>query len=97
MLGMRRSPFSLTGGELFDRIVEIQNYAEKDAARICREILSAIYHLHEKDIVHRDLKVRRRFAIRSVTDAVPLSPKTFFSPPRTPTTSNSQTLVSPSG
>ena len=47
----------LTGGELFDRIVEIQNYAERDAARICAEILSAVHHLHEKDIVHRDLKV----------------------------------------
>jgi len=46
----------LTGGELFDRIVEIQNYAERDAARIITEILSAVNHLHERDIVHRDLK-----------------------------------------
>ena len=51
------SSVRLTGGELFDRIVEIQNYAEKDAARICEELLSAVNHLHERDIVHRDLKV----------------------------------------
>jgi calcium/calmodulin-dependent protein kinase (CaM kinase) II len=46
----------ITGGELFDRIIELQSYSEKDASRIIREILSAVKHLHDRRIVHRDLK-----------------------------------------
>mmetsp|Transcript_4643 Transcript_4643/g.11518 ORF Transcript_4643/g.11518 Transcript_4643/m.11518 type:complete len:644 (-) Transcript_4643:106-2037(-) len=45
-----------TGGELFDRIVEKTQYAEKDAIPLVRQLLSAIAYLHKAGIVHRDLK-----------------------------------------
>jgi calcium/calmodulin-dependent protein kinase I len=46
----------VTGGELFDKIVEKGQYTEKDAATIVRKMLSAIKYLHSKGISHRDLK-----------------------------------------
>eukprot|EP01088_Endostelium_zonatum_P016445 TRINITY_DN4445_c0_g2_i1.p1 TRINITY_DN4445_c0_g2~~TRINITY_DN4445_c0_g2_i1.p1 ORF type:complete len:364 (-),score=97.35 TRINITY_DN4445_c0_g2_i1:49-1140(-) len=46
----------ISGGELFDKIVELSSYSEKDASRIVRQMTSAIAHLHSKGIVHRDLK-----------------------------------------
>eukprot|EP00127_Corallochytrium_limacisporum_P000677 Clim_evm76s22 gene=Clim_evmTU76s22 len=46
----------VSGGELFDRIVEDGNFTEKDAARITRQMTEAVKHLHDLDIVHRDLK-----------------------------------------
>mmetsp|Transcript_14511 Transcript_14511/g.14121 ORF Transcript_14511/g.14121 Transcript_14511/m.14121 type:complete len:173 (-) Transcript_14511:730-1248(-) len=44
------------GGELFERLIEIGSFSEKDAALIIKQVLSAIKHLHDKNIAHRDLK-----------------------------------------
>jgi len=46
----------ISGGELFDKIVELTHYSEKDASKIIYQVLSGIEHLHSKNIVHRDLK-----------------------------------------
>mmetsp|Transcript_23496 Transcript_23496/g.34482 ORF Transcript_23496/g.34482 Transcript_23496/m.34482 type:complete len:453 (+) Transcript_23496:85-1443(+) len=48
----------LTGGELFDRIVEApgQHFTEKTAADVMRQLMHALSYLHGKKIVHRDLK-----------------------------------------
>jgi len=46
----------ISGGELFDKIVELQSYCEKDASTIVRQMIGAVKHLHDKNIVHRDLK-----------------------------------------
>lgn len=47
----------VTGGELFDRIVEKGSYSEEDAKTLVRKIVSAIEYLHDMNIAHRDLKV----------------------------------------
>jgi len=46
----------VTGGELFDKIVEKGSYSEKEASDIVRKVLSAVEYLHASGIAHRDLK-----------------------------------------
>jgi serine/threonine protein kinase len=45
----------VTGGELFDKIIEKGCYTEKEAAVLVRKIVSAIDYLHGLEICHRDL------------------------------------------
>lgn len=46
----------VTGGELFDRILEKGQYTERDASEVVRQIFDAVAYLHDAGIVHRDLK-----------------------------------------
>ncbi|XP_035824070.1 calcium/calmodulin-dependent protein kinase type 1-like, partial [Aplysia californica] len=46
----------VTGGELFDRIVEKGSYTEKDASHLIRQVLEAVDYMHDRGVVHRDLK-----------------------------------------
>ncbi|XP_008213067.1 calcium/calmodulin-dependent protein kinase type 1 isoform X2 [Nasonia vitripennis] len=46
----------VTGGELFDRIVEKGSYTERDASSLIRQVLEAVDYMHEQGVVHRDLK-----------------------------------------
>ena len=44
------------GGELFDKINEIQVFNENCASIIMEQLLSSVTYMHSKNIVHRDLK-----------------------------------------
>ncbi|GMI09643.1 hypothetical protein TrVE_jg9701 [Triparma verrucosa] len=44
------------GGELFDRIVEMEHYSEKEACHAFAQMTEAVGHCHKLNIVHRDLK-----------------------------------------
>jgi len=45
----------MTGGELFDRIVEKEHYSEKEAADTIRPIVDAIRYCHSMGIAHREI------------------------------------------
>jgi calcium-dependent protein kinase len=44
------------GGELFDRIINVGHFTETQAAIVMKQILAAIFYMHEHSICHRDLK-----------------------------------------
>jgi len=46
----------LCGGELFDRIINNNNYSEADSRKTCQNILEAVQFCHQHKIAHRDLK-----------------------------------------
>ncbi|KXJ07736.1 calcium/calmodulin-dependent protein kinase type IV [Exaiptasia diaphana] len=61
----------VTGGELFERVVERGFYSEKDAAEAVRQIVEAVAYLHSNDIIHRDLKPEN-LLYADTTDSCPL-------------------------
>jgi len=46
----------MTGGELFDRIVEKEFYSEQEACDVIKPIVDAIGYVHRLGFAHRDLK-----------------------------------------
>nr|CDS27359.2 calcium:calmodulin dependent protein kinase type [Hymenolepis microstoma] len=50
------SPGSVTGGELFDRIVDKGSFTEKDASDLIRQVMLATEYMHSRGVMHRDLK-----------------------------------------
>lgn len=46
----------MSGGELFEEIVEREFYFERDAQEVIKTLAGALGFMHEKGIVHRDLK-----------------------------------------
>eukprot|EP01119_Soliformovum_irregulare_P002356 TRINITY_DN12621_c0_g1_i1.p1 TRINITY_DN12621_c0_g1~~TRINITY_DN12621_c0_g1_i1.p1 ORF type:complete len:383 (-),score=83.71 TRINITY_DN12621_c0_g1_i1:644-1792(-) len=56
------------GGELFEKIMELQYYSERSAKLILAQVLSAVQLLHSKGIVHRDLKPENLFLMTNEVD-----------------------------
>ena len=47
----------ITGGELFERIVEEETLTEKQVIGYMKQILYGVQHMHRKEMAHLDLKV----------------------------------------
>nr|CAB3485410.1 unnamed protein product [Digitaria exilis] len=60
-----------TGGELFDRITAKGSYSERQAAAVCRDILTVVHVCHFMGVMHRDLKPEN-FLLASPADDAPL-------------------------
>lgn len=59
----------ITGGELFDRIIELRRYTEKDAAHVMRQAFLGLKHMHDKNLVHRDIKPENLLLSSKESDA----------------------------
>lgn len=46
----------LSGGELFDKIVDEGSFSEQKAAKVIQQLAGALAYIHSHNIVHRDLK-----------------------------------------
>lgn len=62
-----------TGGEVFDRIVEKENYSETEARVAVRQVVEAIKVCHDHGIVHRDLKPENLLYVSSESDMIKLA------------------------
>ena len=60
----------MSGGELFDRIVEVEHYTEQKAAEAFRPVVDAVRYCHSLGIVHRDLKPENLLYSSKNDDAV---------------------------
>jgi calcium-dependent protein kinase len=60
-----------SGGELFDRITEKGTYSERQAAAVCRDIVTVVNVCHFMGVMHRDLKPEN-FLLASRADDAPL-------------------------
>ncbi|KXN90425.1 Fatty acyl-CoA synthetase and RNA processing-associated kinase 1 [Leucoagaricus sp. SymC.cos] len=46
-----------SGGELFDHILAHRYLKERDAAKLFSQLISGVWYIHQRKIVHRDLKL----------------------------------------
>mmetsp|Transcript_4957 Transcript_4957/g.3567 ORF Transcript_4957/g.3567 Transcript_4957/m.3567 type:complete len:215 (+) Transcript_4957:348-992(+) len=46
----------IPGGELYQRIIDLKRFNERDAALIIQQLLLACNYMHSNNIIHRDIK-----------------------------------------
>ncbi len=46
----------MRGGELLERLKQKHSFSEAEASIIFKQLVSAMSYMHEKNVVHRDLK-----------------------------------------
>ena len=53
----------MSGGDLLERICEKDSISEQVIVRYVKQILEGVKDMHEKDVLHLDLKVTKRFLL----------------------------------
>jgi serine/threonine protein kinase len=51
----------MAGGDVFDRILDMNNYTEKDARDLFMVLLEAVEYMHKNGVAHRDIKPQNIF------------------------------------
>jgi len=59
-----------TGGDLFDKIIELEGMTETDAVNIFSQILRAVGHIHSQRMIHCDIKPENILCMSSACDTV---------------------------
>lgn len=57
------------GGDLFNTMIDKGRISEIESAKIIKQVLSAVKHLHDRKICHRDLKPENIIFESKVKDA----------------------------
>lgn len=59
-----------TGGELLDRLLSLGSggFSERAVAKIMRQVVGAVYYMHQQHICHRDLKPENFLLVAEVAD-----------------------------
>lgn len=63
----------VSGGELFDRIIEVKNFNEDMTRLYMKQMLDAVNYLHSQGIAHRDLKPENILLKSKDSDIIKLS------------------------
>uniref|UniRef100_A0ACD5VAQ4 Uncharacterized protein n=1 Tax=Avena sativa TaxID=4498 RepID=A0ACD5VAQ4_AVESA len=65
-----------SGGELFDRVTAKGSYPERQAAAVCRDVLTVVHVCHSMGVMHRDLRPEN-FRLASSAQGAPLKATDF--------------------
>jgi len=60
----------ISGGELFEKIVQKGTYSEADTSKVMKQILLGLMEIHAKNIIHRDLKPENLLCVSPDINAV---------------------------
>lgn len=56
------------GGDLLGRILKISNFSEVDAIKFIKNLLTALCYMHNKLVIHRDLKLENILLISEISN-----------------------------
>ena len=62
----------IAGGELFERIIEKEYLEEKEAAQYLRQLIEGLQYMHNKNIVHLDIKPENILCVDAKSNRVKL-------------------------
>ena len=65
----------MSGGELFDYVVQKGKLTEEEASRIVRKVTDALVYMHSKNVIHRDLKPENLLLARNPRSSLEIEVK----------------------